>query len=67
MTRSDRAMPGSGEKLETAKACAAYLARRLAPTERLAVVTYDDEVRLELTTPCCEVAPASAPKSRGTA
>jgi Ca-activated chloride channel family protein len=36
------------DKLETAKASAAYLARRLAPTDRLAVVTYDDEVRLEL-------------------
>jgi len=37
-----------GDKLETAKASAAYLARRLAPTDRLAVVTNDDEVRVEL-------------------
>jgi Ca-activated chloride channel homolog len=38
----------AGDKLETAKASAASLARRLAPTDRLAVVTYDDEVRLDL-------------------
>jgi Ca-activated chloride channel family protein len=38
----------AGDKLETAKASAAYLARRLAPTDRLAVVTYEDDVRLEL-------------------
>jgi Ca-activated chloride channel family protein len=44
----DRSCSMGGDKLETAKACAAYLARRLAPTDRLAVVTYDDEVRLEL-------------------
>ena len=48
-------------------ACAAYLARRLRPTDELEVITYDDDVRLELTTPCCEVDPASAPTSRGTA
>jgi Ca-activated chloride channel homolog len=44
----DRSGSMAGDKLETAKASAAYLARRLAPTDRLAVVTYDDEVRLEL-------------------
>jgi Ca-activated chloride channel family protein len=44
----DRSGSMQGDKLETAKASAAYLARRLAPTDRLAVVTYDDEVRLEL-------------------
>jgi Ca-activated chloride channel family protein len=44
----DRSGSMAGPKLEAAKACAAYLARRLAPTDELAVVTYDDEVRLEL-------------------
>jgi Ca-activated chloride channel family protein len=49
----DRSGSMAGDKLETAKVSAAYLARRLAPTDRLAVVTYDDEVRLEL--PLAEV------------
>lgn len=44
----DRSGSMAGPKLEVAKACAAYLARRLAPTDELAVITYDDEVRLEL-------------------
>ncbi len=44
----DRSGSMEGDKLETAKTCAAYLARRLAPTDQLSVVTYDDEVRLEL-------------------
>ena len=38
----------AGDKLEATKACAAYLARRLGPIDELAVITYDDEVRLEL-------------------
>jgi Ca-activated chloride channel family protein len=42
----DRSGSMGGPKLETAKACAGYLARRLAPTDQLAIVTYDDEVRL---------------------
>jgi Ca-activated chloride channel family protein len=44
----DRSGSMAGPKLETAKACAGYLARRLAPTDQLAIVTYDDEVRLVL-------------------
>jgi len=44
----DRSGSMGGDKLETAKTCAAYLARRLAPTDQLSVVTYDEEVRLEL-------------------
>ncbi|MBA3690093.1 MAG: VWA domain-containing protein [Actinobacteria bacterium] len=43
----DRSGSMAGPKLEAAKACAGYLARRLAPTDQLAVITYDDEVRLE--------------------
>ena len=50
----DRSGSMAGDKLETAKACAAYLARRLAPSDQLTVVTYDDEVHLEL--PLTEVA-----------
>jgi Ca-activated chloride channel family protein len=44
----DRSGSMAGDKLETTKACASYLARRLAPTDELAVVAYDDEVRLAL-------------------
>jgi len=44
----DRSGSMAGDKLEATKACAAYLARRLGPTDELAVITYDDEVRLEL-------------------
>ncbi len=36
----------AGPKLETTKECAAFLVRRLAPTDELALVTYDDEVQL---------------------
>jgi Ca-activated chloride channel family protein len=35
-----------GPKLEVAKQCAKYLARRLAPADQLAVITYDDQVDL---------------------
>jgi Ca-activated chloride channel homolog len=42
----DRSGSMAGPKLETAKACAGYLARRLASTDQLAIVTYDDEVSL---------------------
>ena len=41
----DRSGSMAGDKLEATKACAAYLARRLEPTDRPAVTTYDDEVR----------------------
>ena len=42
----DRSGSMSGEKLETAKACGAYLASRLASVDRMSVVAYDDEVTL---------------------
>ena len=42
----DRSGSMRGAKLEAAKACAAYLARRMAAGDRLAVVTYDDHVDL---------------------
>jgi Ca-activated chloride channel homolog len=42
----DRSGSMAGPKLETAKACAAYLARRLRPDDELSIVAYDDEVRL---------------------
>ncbi len=42
----DRSGSMAGPKLETTKECAAYLVRRLAPTDELALVTYDDEVQL---------------------
>jgi hypothetical protein len=43
----------AGEKLEVTKACAAYLVRRLSPTDELAVVTYDDAVDLVAPSPPC--------------
>jgi Ca-activated chloride channel family protein len=42
----DRSGSMAGRKLDITKECAAFLARRLAPTDRIALVTYDDEVRL---------------------
>jgi Ca-activated chloride channel family protein len=36
----------SGPKLDTTKACAKFLAKRLGPRDRLAIVEYDDTVRL---------------------
>jgi Ca-activated chloride channel family protein len=44
----DRSGSMRGRKLETARECAAYLARRLSTSDELAIVTYDGEVRLEL-------------------
>ena len=44
----DRSGSMNGAKLATARECAAYLARRLSPDDELAIVTYDDAVRLEL-------------------
>lgn len=42
----DRSGSMAGQKLATAKACAAYLAKRLRPDDELSIVAYDDEVRL---------------------
>jgi Ca-activated chloride channel homolog len=42
----DRSGSMRGPKLATTKECAAFLVRRLAPTDELALVTYDDTVRL---------------------
>src|SRR5439155_6292568 len=42
----DRSGSMAGEKLHTAKSCAAFLARRLQADDRLALVAYDDTVRL---------------------
>jgi len=42
----DRSGSMAGPKLEVTKRCAAYLIRRLAPSDRLALVAFDDEVTL---------------------
>jgi Ca-activated chloride channel homolog len=42
----DRSGSMHGPKLAAAKACAAFLARRLQPTDELAVIAYDEEVML---------------------
>ena len=42
----DRSGSMAGPKLEVAKQCAAFLARRLAPADELAIVSYDDQVDL---------------------
>ena len=42
----DRSGSMSGRKLESVKACGAYLARRMAAGDRLAVVAYDDQIDL---------------------
>jgi Ca-activated chloride channel family protein len=50
----------AGRKLEVTRECAAYLVRRLAPTDELALVTYDDEVRLLAPLAPVETAPLLA-------
>lgn len=42
----DRSGSMAGRKLEVTRECAAFLVRRLAPTDELALIAYDDEVRL---------------------
>ena len=44
----DRSGSMSGGRLETAKECVLHLAKRLAPTDELAIVAYDDEVNVVL-------------------
>lgn len=42
----DRSGSMAGPKLEVTRECAAFLVRRLAPTDELALVTYDENVDL---------------------
>ena len=42
----DRSGSMAGRKLEVVRECAAFLMRRLAPTDELAIVAYDQDVRL---------------------
>ena len=53
----DRSGSMSGSKLEVTKQCARYLVRRLSPSDRLALVAYDDVI--ELLTPLGPVGKAS--------
>src|SRR5262245_53296069 len=43
----DRSGSMAGEKLQTAIRCAMFLARPLRATDELAIVTFDDQVRLD--------------------
>jgi Ca-activated chloride channel family protein len=53
----DRSGSMAGPKLDVTKECAKFLARRLSPTDRIALVTYDDEVQLvsPLTNPAAAI------------
>lgn len=42
----DRSGSMAGRKLEVVKECAGYLIRRMGPEDRLALITYDDQVEL---------------------
>lgn len=44
----DRSGSMAGQKLATTLRCAAFLAERLAPTDRLTLIDFDDEVRMLL-------------------
>lgn len=54
----DRSGSMHGEKLAVTKLCAAFLVQHLAATDRLAIVSFDNEVRLEA--PLVEVGPNRA-------
>jgi len=56
----DRSGSMSGSKLEVTKQCARYLVRRLAPSDRLALIAYDDEVKLLTPLMPVSVAPLDA-------
>src|SRR4051812_50022006 len=55
----DRSGSMSGPKLETAKRCAAWLASRLGSQDQLALIDFDDSVRL--------LTPLGAPKQAASA
>lgn len=42
----DRSGSMAGDKLDTTKACATHLVRRLRPDDKLAIITFDNEVSL---------------------
>jgi len=51
----DRSGSMAGDKLDVARRCAAFLIERLAPDDRLAIVSFDSEVRLDA--PLMQVGP----------
>lgn len=52
----DRSGSMAGDKLDVTRSCARFLVERLAPTDQLAVISFDDEVTLDM--PPVEVGPA---------
>ncbi|MGH2753854.1 MAG: vWA domain-containing protein, partial [Actinomycetota bacterium] len=50
----DRSGSMAGPKLDQTKAAAEYLVRRLGPQDRLALVTYDDEIELRASLGVCD-------------
>jgi Ca-activated chloride channel family protein len=59
----DRSGSMAGPKLETAKACAAWVVSRLHGQDRLALVDFDDEVRL--LTPLLPIVTGTHPRALG--
>ena len=51
----DRSGSMQGEKLDVTRRCAAFLVEHLAPTDRLAIVSFDDQITLDA--PLTEVGP----------
>ncbi len=62
----DRCGSMTGDKLAVTKACAAYLVRRLAPSDELAIVTYDDAVDLVAPSRRCTPTTCSPPSPPST-